>query len=58
MGWAREAEFQQLLERNARKLSKHGLDTLSSMAVADESEVGGQGKGGGRGGFLCIDPSG
>ncbi|CAD7701486.1 unnamed protein product [Ostreobium quekettii] len=38
MGWAGEASFLDLLERNSRKLSKDGLDRLASIAVADEFE--------------------
>lgn len=39
MGWPREAEFRELLERCERKASKGLLDELAALAVADDKQV-------------------
>ena len=39
MGWPREAEFRELLERCVRKASKGLLDELAALAVADDKQV-------------------
>ncbi|KAK9830981.1 hypothetical protein WJX81_005139 [Elliptochloris bilobata] len=38
MGWPREGEFKELLDRCARKSSKGLLDELASLAVADDKQ--------------------
>ena len=39
MGWPREQDFQELLERCTRKASKGLLDELAALAVADDKQV-------------------
>ncbi|KAK9816515.1 hypothetical protein WJX72_001388 [[Myrmecia] bisecta] len=38
MGWDREKEFQELLDKSAKKASKGGIEQLASIAVQDEKQ--------------------